>query len=535
LVQHVRSLRFRLSGSRARGRARLVIGLIVASFAPIAAGCGGGGSGDGTQAGSPAGTDGERPTLNIGVNREVANLDAAKDSASPYPRRFWSEPILVRSAEDGSFGPGLATSWGYVGEGNTTFEFTLREDAKFSDGSPVTAAAVKKWFEYYAKAKGFGTNFVTFKSIETPDELTVRLTLENPTPHVPFHLAGSTTWGFVHKVDESISLEKTPVAAGAYMLDPSQTVEGDHYTMVPNEHYYDQSRIRYSKVVVKIITEPSSMLRAIQSGQLDVAWGDVSTVQEAESAGLSIAHARGGWDGLTLMDRDGTIAKPLADARVRQALNYAMDRDAITEAMIGEYGEPTSQGIATEVLDLEHRDHYSYDPDKARELLAQAGYADGFTLKVVDQGQIGNLGDPMVQAMAKYLDDVGVKLDITTAGSYVEFLEKAATKSFPVFQHNWPLIPTSILYAQALQPEGVLNLLGWSDPKLDRLIRKSLTAPEAEGAELYAQVWERTVTEAYFIPVFTFPNLIYTTDEVGCVTMTDWFILSSAMTDYCPQ
>src|SRR5262249_41958618 len=122
--------------------------------------------------------------------------------------------------------------------------------------------------------------------------------------------------------------------AGQYVVVPSKTVIGDHYTYTPNPSYYDQAAIRFSEVDVKIITQPSTMLSAIGAGQLDVAYGDITTADQAAKAGLTVIHEPNGWDGLNIVDRSGTTSKPIGDVRVRQALNYALDRAAITKGLL---------------------------------------------------------------------------------------------------------------------------------------------------------------------------------------------------------
>ena len=169
--------------------------------------------------------------------------------------------------------PGLATSWRYVGDDNETFEFTLRQGAHFSDGTEVTASAVKSWFEYFANAKGPYVDQLNLKSVSTVGEWTVIMHEKSPSPELASTLA-DTDIGYVASPKASANpsvLDEGTDGAGPYVVVPSQSVAGSQYTLVPNAYYYDPCAIRFSKVVVKIISQPSTLLEAIKSGELDVA------------------------------------------------------------------------------------------------------------------------------------------------------------------------------------------------------------------------------------------------------------------------
>src|SRR5262249_44483319 len=173
--------------------------------------------------------------------------------------------------------------------------------------------------------------------------------------------------------------------AGPYTLDPAQTVTGDHYTYVPNPRYHDKAAVHWKKVVVRIITDPQSMLNALKTGEVQVGNGDATTIGAARQAGLTIASAPLLWTGVTLADRGGKVARALADVRVRQALNYATDRKAIVNALFPGTGTPTSELTVPRGYgyDSALTNAYPYDPGKAMQLLAAAGYPHGFTLKIV--------------------------------------------------------------------------------------------------------------------------------------------------------
>src|SRR6266511_3328682 len=356
-----------------------------------------------------------KPTLTIGLPFAPVSLDPSKDGAGFLIVRALTNTAITHIKPDGSIGPGLATAWRYLGTGgrkkgpdagrgpNKDFEFTLRRNARFSDGTGVTAKAVKLWLEYFAKGNGaFASLMGPIQSIDTVGKWKVRLHLSSPNPVLPRVLSELYNWGAVSSakaVAEPSVLGTQTVGAGPYMLDPSETVTNDHYTLVPNPYYYDKSAIRFSKVVAKVIPTASSMLQAVQTGQIDVGQGASATADAAEASGLKVVHAPNGYAGFILADRKGAASKPLADVRVRQALNYAVDRKAVTSAVVGKWGTPLAEMSSADGFVKKYANHYPYNPAKTKSLLAAAGYPNGFTLEHL------GLTSSYTQAIAKYLGD----------------------------------------------------------------------------------------------------------------------------------
>lgn len=532
-----RQMQFGRLTSRARPGAatgRLLALLATALLVLLAAGCGSGSSGS-TSGSSTTGST--NAVLTIGVQNAPTNLDPSDNTnlGTPIPGQLWAATILQDSAQDGSHGPGLATRFGYVGSGNKVYEMQLRRDARFSDGTPVTSKEVKAWLDYYWHTGNVASALIPIESIEAPDKWTVRITLRRSDSGVPSYLAQAWGWGYVTKVAGKASMSKNPIGAGPYMLVPGETVVGDHFTLKPNPYYYDKGRIHYGKVVVKVIKAPNTMLQAIKSGQLDVAIGDFTTAASAEAAGLNVNFAPLGWTGLHLEDRTGRISKPLGDVRVRQALNYAIDRRAITEAMMGKYAQPSAEVRTLDGFDPAYQDYYPYDVERARQLLADAGYADGFSLDVVDAADQGNVGDPMVQAVAKYLKAVGVRLNITTAATTAEWAEKQGSGKYPAWQHNSPGPGMASWYTATMKKDGPGNRFGWHDPAIDALAAKAASAPQDKVNDYWRAISRKAVEEALFLPVFLTPNIVYSTDNVAGVSVTPWFYYSPVVLEWHPK
>ena len=463
------------------------------------------------------------PVLRIGYNSAGISPNPALDNCCAQTDVGLSlayEPIL-HLRTDGTVAPGLATSWGFVkttAGPNKKFEFTLRHNASFSNGQPVTADAVRNWLSYYASANGpFASVFGPNPTFSVDGGWTVVVQTENPTPSMPFLLSEMRNAGYVAApaaVADPTAFATASYGAGPYMLDPSRTVSGDHYTFVPNPYYYDKSKVKWSEVDVKIITVPSTMLTALQSGQLDVAGGDPSTVSAARSSGFAVYWASSGTCFLGL-DASGRSA-PLADIRVRQALSYAIDRNALEKTVFGGYALPTSEFVTTDGFDPKYRNYYPYNPAKATALLAAAGYPNGFSLNLLGAPGYSNFD----QIVASYFNAVGVKVNVASAPNTSVFVQQLAAATSPIFQGCAQSLPYSVvLYPNVLRPSGFYNPYKISDPVINHLFYTGLKSKDPSSD--FEQISRRVVEQAIQMPLVTNTQFWYATTKVGGVSPTN--------------
>jgi peptide/nickel transport system substrate-binding protein len=462
-----------------------------------------------------------KPVLTIGISTPFTHLDPAKGGGTgPPPLAF--EPIMY-PRPDGSFTPGLATSWRYVpaprGSGlkNKVFEFTLRRNARFSDGAPVTAQAVKTWFEYYLKTSAVAVGFLApVKSFEVVDRWKVRVTLRSPFPDIPavaFSWRGG--WAGVSSpraLGNPDSLASATFGAGPYMLNPAQTVTNSQYTLVPNPYYYDKSKIKWSRIVYRVITTPTSMLEALRTGQIDIAAGAFDTARAAEAAGFKVFGIPA-TSAMFTLDAAGARVKALGDVRVRQALNYAVNRRQITTAFVGKYGQPTSAIATANGSWRELANHYPYNPTRARALLRAAGYGDGFTVDgVLTAGFAGSVGTPLAQAVAQQLAAVGVRLNLKTTSTLADYLAQGPANPDQPAIMQWPagLAPMATIVGLSMRPAARVNHVGgngWNDPKLNAMAVAALRASNATAAN--KAITEYVTRQAYFLPVLVNHALVY--------------------------
>jgi peptide/nickel transport system substrate-binding protein len=499
------------------------LGLSAAVSLALAAGALAGCSSDAAPSAATPG-HGAKPVLTMGLTNYTSTLNPAiaggGDQSMPIDLAYES---LTHFEPNGAIGPGLATSWHYIGKTNTEFTFTLRHDARFSDGTPVTASAVKAWLDYaYFTVKGSITSSIKLKDITTVGKWTDVLHLAAPNSDMPYMLCEAEMFGFIGSpkaIPHASTLGTGSDGAGPYIAVPSQSVAGSTYVFRPNKYYYDQSAVHFSKVVVKIINSPTTMVEAIKSGQINVAAGDITTAATARSAGLNIITAPSGFVQILLLDRgaktpSGSGANPLASVQVRQALNYAINRTAVTHAIYGKYGVPTSEIGSSDGSVPSLQNYYPYDPAKAKALLKEAGFPHGFTINVTSESAFGTLADPVLEAIAHEYSAIGVTMKVTSTATLPQWVSQVEGGSYDAAGFvATAFAPISDWYTYFLAPKGLENQHGWDDPALDALVKKGEAS--LSPGQYWRAMTRRIVTQADEIPVFNFDAFWFTAKNIG--------------------
>jgi peptide/nickel transport system substrate-binding protein len=466
--------------------------------------------------GGPSGSPATGRTLRIGQYWPPTSLDPGK--AGGESQLFLQpayDPLIYRAA-DGSYQPRLATAWRYLGTGNTAFEISLRDGVTFSDGSPLTAEALKGSIEHFRRSAGQAAAFLApIATMTAQGPLVLRLTLNQPHPLLPALFTQDFLAGDVigpAGVADPARLATGTVGAGPYVLLPGETVANDHYTYGPNPKYWNAEGRFYDRITVKVLPNENTALAALKTGQVDVVQGSYAIAGGAKAAGLKVASSPAIVMGLQLNDRAGTLCRPLGDVRVRQALNYAVDRVKITAALLGEYGIPVDQPSAPAQDSYNEQPFYTHDPGKARQLLAEAGAGGGFELPVVIPSTPAFPGD-MAQAIASDLQQVGVTLRITAKDPAAA---NAALTQFPASSMGWGALPAYFMGRGLWLKDAIgMNPFHSSDPELERLDRQAAAADEHARPALDKQIVRRVVELGWFLPVCLSPGMLFHRDTVG--------------------
>jgi peptide/nickel transport system substrate-binding protein len=351
--------------------------------------------------------------------RLVVDVEADLESLDPYLaysptglsiHHNLFDYLLERDVR-GELAPGLAESWKATGP--TTLEFKLRRGVKFHNGQDVTASAVKFSAERMLDEKlnsGVRSRFTSIKSVNVVDPYTVQFELAKPDPSLLDSLTNQMAI-----LPESFDAAK-PIGSGPYRF--AEWVRGDHITLDANTGYWTGSakgRPVVASVVFRPVTSAGTRLADLQSGQAHIVAGLSPTQAKAlEKAGAGPTVQVADLPGYQYVFFNTKVddASPLKDARVRQALNLAIDRRAIVESLLGNYVKPLKEpvGPLTAGYDPALPD-LAYDPARARQLLTEAGVGSGFAL-TLDVSQADR--DDVVDAVAAQLGQVGVNVTVQT-------------------------------------------------------------------------------------------------------------------------
>jgi peptide/nickel transport system substrate-binding protein len=465
---------------------------------------------------------GEAPLLSIGAQLQPTSLNPALTNNNQVDSQYYQlayDP-LIYVEPDGSYAPALATAWKY--KNANTFDITIRKNVKFSDGEAMTAKSVAASINYFRSAGGPQAVYAAaISSVTATNASTVEVITSTPNPVLPLVFSQAMLVGNIiapKGLADPSQLLKATYGAGPYMLSADGTLAGSTYTYVKNPDYWDKSKTHYDKIQVKVLSDSNAALAALQAGQIDFVAGDPDTANAAGS-GISIYSSATQLQGLLLMDRDGTIAPPLKSEKVRQALNYAIDRKSIATALFGKYGAALSQmalpGVAGYDPKLESR--YPYDPKKAKELLKEAGYANGFTITGIEAP---TYGIPLLdQAIVGQLAKVGVTLKMTTAATIGAVGSARLSKQYPSAAFYYGALPMYVMASQLMPTApGTFNPFGSTDAQLTSLLNKAAATPGKAGTKLYQQAMTRVVDLGWFIPVVRSDSVYLAGSKIGGIT-----------------
>ncbi|MFP5336512.1 MAG: ABC transporter substrate-binding protein [Actinomycetes bacterium] len=446
-------------------------------------------------------------TLTLGIVQEPASWDPAQAHVGhrlvPFQAAY---DTLIRREADGTLVPMLATEWGWTDEARLTLSLDLRTDVTFSDGAPFDAEAVVANIEHFRADNGpQAGQAAAIAAVAAVDADTVEITLSRPDPALEYYLSQALGLMGSPQALGSDALDRVPVGTGPYEMVADESVVGSQYVFTAREDYWEPELQRFDQVELKLLADAASRVNALVSGEVDATLLDATTYQQAEGAGKEKLAYPTDWQGLLLLDRQGVVNEALADVRVRQAVNHAFDREALLKELGGGFGEVTSQvfGPDSTAYLPELDEYYAYDPDKARELLAEAGYAAGLTIEM----PLPTPGaETIMTFVVQQLGEVGITVEQTSVpiADYQGLLGqgKFAAAWFSLFQG-----PSWVAVNQLLTTEALYNPFDSTAEELDTAI-EALRVGGAD-ADAAAQDINRYVTEnAWFAPWFR-PDQLY--------------------------
>jgi ABC-type transport system substrate-binding protein len=417
--------------------------------------------------------------------------------------------------------PGLAESW-EISEDNLVYTFHLRQGVKFHDGEEFNAEAVVGWYnsidpdaqgsQYDATAMPYTKDFITdwVDTVEAVDENTVKMTLPKPYAPLLANLAIPLA-GIISPKALSLGLDElavNPSGTGAFKLArPEDWVRDSQMVLEANPDYWGGAP-KVAQFIFRVIPESSTRLQTLEAGEVDIVWPLSSE---------DVERARGNPD-LVIVEDAGlnvnaiyfNVTKdPFTSKEVRQALNYAVNKEELSEGLYNGNMVPAG-GVLPPVVWAYNPDlrSYPYDPEKAKSLLAEAGHDESnplsFTLMAYTVPRGYNpAGDRLATAIQEYLSEVGVNVDIQTE-EWTQYLQDARADKFVAHQSGWQGDngdPDNFLYALLGGPsKGAGNTAFYENSEVDKLlVQATEVADQDERTKLYQQAEQLIVDDAPWI------------------------------------
>lgn len=464
-------------------------------------------------------------TFRIAVGIDPDTLDPVQNTTTTVDNLVeYMVETPLRTDKEGNIQANLATDWD-VSEDGLEYTLTFRDDVTFHDGTALNAEAVKWNFDrlldpdMQSPQRG---QFSAIETVEVVDDYTIKLHLSEP--YGP--MLGVLSTGNIRIISPA-SIEQgensyenivEPVGSGPYVF--SERVAGERVVVTRFEDYWGELPY-YSEVVFQVVPEAATRESLLLAGQADMIIlppiSDIPALQLNPNVEVLLAPSLR----IIFISLNNTD-ELLSDARVRQALNYAIDRQAIIDNVMFGAAEAMDAPIPPAEFGYCAQSPYDYDPVKARELLDEAGVGEQIELNFISPTGRYVQDFQASQAVAGYLEEIGIESSVETMdwGSYVgAILTPPEESTLDLHFLGWaPGFSDASQHVEFFESKNnVPNGLGthfYSNPEVDELAAAAVqTSDPAEREELYCQIEELIWNDApiIFLWVQQFP-IIYSSD-----------------------
>ncbi|MDO5424991.1 MAG: ABC transporter substrate-binding protein [Eubacteriales bacterium] len=424
--------------------------------------------------------DGYKDTLTWGQGADVTSMDPHQGKETPAVEVTDQifDTLTVVDAETGELQPQIAESWEQTSD--TCYQFKIRQGIKFHDGSDLTAEDVKFSLERAknSAAVSYVADFID--NVEIVDDYTVNVNLVAPYApalrnlSVPF--TAIVPKAVVEADEEAFKLH--PIGCGPYKF--VEWKQGDSVKLEAFDDYFGGTPAT-KNLVMKVIPEAAQRTIALETGEIDLAYdilpNDISKIEE--NADLTLYDA----PSLTCYYISMNMNKePFNDERVRTAINLAIDRQLLIDTIACGAGQAADAIIAPAVYGYYSPGEYEYNPEKARELLAEAGYENGFSTSIwVNDNQTRIEACQAIQAM---LMDIGIDCSVEVM-EFGSFIQATSNGEHDMGYFGWVTSTTDADYTyysleHSSQQGAAGNRTFLADDEVDALIEEARTSTDEE-------------------------------------------------------
>ncbi|MCW5719953.1 MAG: ABC transporter substrate-binding protein [Devosia sp.] len=441
--------------------------------------------------------------LIVAQSAEPVGLDVARNNLQHSLNvAFNIQDRLFDPLEDGGVGPGLAESWEFTSD--TTLRVKLRTGLTFHNGEPVDANAVKFSLERLqdpAIASPHAGRMQQITGVSIIDPLTVEFVTAEPFAPI-LHLMSIYLAIVPPKAaaeTDPDTFNRHPIGAGPYVFEKWD--RGGDIVLTAFDGYW-AGKPAYDRLVFRAIPEESSRVAALLTGEVGFVEGVSRNSQDLiEKSGRGrLTNSMGIMNYLGL----NTYEKPFDDQRVRQALNYGINRELINKALFADKAILTAGPLSPRTFGADLDLHpYPYDPEKAKALLAEAGYPDGFSTTLsypTDMIQI----QEQTQVIAADLAKIGVKVELRPLDRSV-MVEQYRAREQDMYVYWWDDNPEPDRYAYTLLHSNSRDYY-YKNPETDAILAKGRsTLDRAEREKIYQEFDRKLYEEAPWVFLYVIP------------------------------
>ena len=406
---------------------------------------------------------------------------------------------LVRIDRDGEIVPALAESW-EVSDDGLTWTFSLRDDVVYHDGTPFSADDVVAKFERALAPDSGHTHPEYYEDIEsvTAEGDTVTFRLSEPSSSLLYNFARPDS--IIYPAGTAESQRSQPIGTGPFRF--VEWVPGSEVRLERFEDYYLEGVPYLDAVTFRIIGDPNARLAALQAGDIDmigVALSPEGAIQVQADPNLKLTT---GSNTTEITMALNNAREPLDNPLVRQAITHAIDKDAIVEGAMFGFGTPIgthASPVEPYYIDIEP---YPYDPERARELLAEAGYGDGLSLSF-ELPEPYNLERTAGEVIAQQLAEVGIDVDLSVVewGTWIQRIFLGGDYDMTIIGHSEP---------RDINVYGNPDYYyGYNNERVRELLEEiETTADTEEQTQLYKEIATIIAEDAVNVWVYNPDNLI---------------------------
>ena len=467
------------------------------------------------------------PTAGFNVNEyEVWNLQYAT--------------LTDKAADDFAAIPGLAESW-ESSNGGLTYTYTLREGLTWSDGEPLTAEDIV-WTVNTSRDQGWVNHVSTTQNLTAVviDDRTVEITSSVPDPKLPtmdVYILPKHIWEEVATDGEAVTSYEAVDGVGSGPFTVAEFPNEQLVRMVANDNYWG-GRPAVDEIIFQIYTNPDAMVAALTQGEMDAIYqlpaasvADLETEPNVEV----VVGFQGGFEEIAINGgaAEGQPHPALLDLEVRRAINFAIDKEAVIEDLYAGLALPAttiSPGADLKwVPDIPEDEQFTYDPDRANQILDDAGYldTDGDGIREMPDGSNPivlrhavhtgeDLAIPIADLLTGWMEQIGIGVELSSYDGD-QLFEVIIEGDYDTFYWNWvPFVDPDPMLSYFTEAEvGNYNDANWTDPRYEELYlqQKEELDPDRR-LEIVHEMLRIFYDSAVYIPLYIAPELqAYRTDR----------------------